>query len=134
MNTVENKNKLVLKKRDYELMLKYVHTHLHPLSKEHKNAEQLFGELQDAEVYDDGADIPSTVVQLYSEVEVEEQGSRRKVKFKIVPPSEANMSQQRLSVFAPLSVAVMGYCQGQEVSWEMPAGPKKFLIRKVKND
>lgn len=132
MNTVNNK--LVLKKSDYELLIKYVHTHLHPLSKEQKNAEQLFNELQAADVHEDKAHLPPTTVQLYSLVEVEEQGSRRKVKFKIVLPAEADLTQQRLSVFAPLSIAVMGYREGQRVNWEMPAGQKVFLIRKVKNE
>jgi regulator of nucleoside diphosphate kinase len=132
MNTVHNK--LVLKKSDYELLIKYVHTHLHPLSKEQKNAAQLFSELQAADVHDDKKHLPSATVQLYSMVEVEEQGSRRKIKFKIVLPSEANLAKQRLSVFAPLSIAVMGYREGQKVNWEMPAGQKVFLIRKVKNE
>jgi regulator of nucleoside diphosphate kinase len=131
MNAVNNK--LVLQKSDYELLIKYVHTHLHPLSKEQKNAEQLFNELRIADVHERKEDIPSTIVQLYSMVEVEEQGSQRSLRFKIVLPAEADMRKQKLSVFAPLSIAIMGYSEGQRINWEMPSGKKEFLIRKVKN-
>lgn len=128
------KNKLILKKNDYNLLLKYVYTRMNPLSAENKNAEQLFEEIKRAEVYDQEEELPADVIRVNSWVEVEELDSKRLLKFRIVLPAQANLKKQQLSLFAPLSIALMGYRKGQQVSWNMPSGEKIFHIKKVSNE
>jgi len=128
------KNKLILKKDDYNLLQRYVYTRMTPLSAENKNAEQLYEEMKMAEVFEREEELPADVVRVNSRVEVEEQGSKRLLKFRIVLPAQANLKKQQLSLFAPLSIALIGYRKGQEVSWNMPSGEKQFFIRKVTNE
>lgn len=127
-------NNLILKKHDYDLLLKYVYSRLNPLSSDYKNAEQLYEELKIAEVYDNSDSIPGDVIRVNSMVEVEEQHTKRLLKFRIVLPAQANLGKHRLSVFAPLSIALIGYRKGQKISWEMPSGEKVFLIKQVTNE
>lgn len=128
------KNKLILLKQDYEILEKYIHSRMHPYSGESKNAEQLYKELEYADILEKQADVPSDVIRINSTVEVEEKKSGRRMKFRLVLPSQANLSKQRLSVFAPLGIALIGYRKGQQISWDMPAGKKNFFIRNVANE
>lgn len=127
------KNKLILKKGDYDLLVKYIFSRMDTMSAESKNAEQLYKELEDAEIYDDEMNIPADVVCSNSIVEVEEQSTRRQLKFRLVLPGEGNLSKGKLSVFAPLGIALIGYRKGQRVSWDMPSGEKIFYIKDVIN-
>jgi len=130
MNTI-NSN-IILKKADYDMLVKYIYSRLTPLSSDNRNAEQLYEELKNAQVVESD-EFPEDAIGLSSLVEVEEQLTGRKMRFTIVLPSEANLGKKRLSVFAPLGIALMGYRKGQIVHWEMPAGQKTFFIRNVTN-
>jgi regulator of nucleoside diphosphate kinase len=127
------KNKLVLKKSDYDLLIKYVFSRMSPMSAENKNAEQLYQELQNAEVHEDDDPMPGDVIQLNSTIVVQEDSTGRHLKFRLVLPGSSNLSQERLSLYAPLGIALIGYRAGQTVSWEMPSGKKVFHIREVVN-
>lgn len=128
------KNKLILLKQDYEILEKYIYSRMHPFSGESKNAEQLCKELESAAILEKRADLPPDVIRINSTVEVEEKKSGRRMKFRLVLPSHADLSKQKLSVFAPLGIALIGYRKGQQVIWEMPAGKKTFTIKEVANE
>jgi len=128
------KNKLILLKQDYEILERYIHSRMHPLSGETKIAEQLYEELAGATILEKQEDVPADVIRIDSVVDVEEKKSGRRMKFRLVLPSLANIRQQKLSVFAPLGIALIGYRKGQLVNWEMPAGSKMFYIKDVAND
>lgn len=132
MNTINDS--IILKKTDYDMLVKYIYSRLTPLSSDNRNAEQLYEELKNARVIEEEEAFPDDVIGLSSFVEVEEQLTGRKMKFTIVLPSEANLGKKRLSIFAPLGIALMGYRKGQVVNWEMPSGNKTFYISHVSNN
>lgn len=43
------------------------------------------------------------------------------------------MTKQRISVFSPLGVALIGFSKGDTVEWSLPGGLKKLKILAVKN-
>src|SRR5690606_14661001 len=96
------------------------------------NKQKLSQELDAAQVMKD-SDLPADVVRLESEVKIENIETGKVFNFKLVMPAEANMQKQKLSVFAPIGIALLGYRPGAEVEWEMPDGLKKFKIIEVKN-
>jgi regulator of nucleoside diphosphate kinase len=128
------KNKLVLVKDDYELLKGYIHSRLDTLSPESKNAEQLHQELKQAMILENESDLPGDVIRLNSWIAVQETLTGRELQFRLVLPAEANLTKQKLSVFAPLGIALIGYRKGQQVKWEMPAGEKVFYIKEVENN
>lgn len=128
------KRKLILLKSDYELLLTYTFSKLNPMSGDNRNAEQLYEELKQAEIHENAQDLPADVVRVNSIVEVEELETQRLQQFKIVVPARASQAAGSLSVFAPLSIALMGYRCGQHVSWQMASGKKKFVIKNVVNE
>ena len=44
---------------------------------------------------------------------------------------QADLSQGELSVLAPLGIALLGYCAGDEIEWHMPGGRKNLRIEAV---
>lgn len=126
-------HKLVLSKKDYDLLTRYVFSRMDPSSGESRNAEQLYNELLEATVYEEEAKLPDDVIRLHSFVRVEEQPSHRQMSFRLVMPEESNLKQGRLSIFAPLAIALIGYRRGQQIEWQMPSGKKTFTIKDVNN-
>lgn len=129
----KERNKLLLKKDDYDLLLKYVYSRMDAMNADSKNAEQLYRELEDAEVYTAAEGFPKDVVCSNSIVEVEEKFTGRQMRFRLVLPGQANLKGGKLSVLAPLGIALMGYRKGATVNWEMPSGEKQFHIKNVFN-
>src|SRR5688572_3497146 len=56
-----------------------------------------------------GDELDSEVVRLNSEVEVQDMSSGRKIGFRLVLPDQTDVKQRRISVFAPLSAAILGF-------------------------
>ncbi|WP_374165293.1 GreA/GreB family elongation factor [Arcticibacter sp. MXS-1] len=110
--------------------LTILRTHLMRSNLSDYNKKKLLEELKNAKVVKDD-ELPENVICLDSQVEIADVSSRQKFTFQIVLPSEANMKQNRISVFAPIGIALLGYQTGSVVEWEMPTGLKKFEVLKV---
>lgn len=94
------------------------------------NKEKLLQELNSAKVFKD-EELPADAITLNSSVEIEDIETKQKFTFKLVNPNEANMKYNKLSVFAPIGIALLGYRTGSDVQWEMPTGLKKFKVVSV---
>ncbi|MCR6719053.1 MAG: GreA/GreB family elongation factor [Chitinophagaceae bacterium] len=124
----ENAVSLILTRDDYELLKKYISSRLDTISGEHAVAAQLHAEIQNAQVVENADETPADLIRLYSNVKVEEERTGRKMQFQLVLPGEADIKKEKLSVFAPLGIALMGYRKGQKIKWRMPAGEKTFKV------
>src|SRR5688572_29388270 len=99
--------------------------------RENDSLDVLEEELDRALVMDDGRRLPSDVVTLDSRVLVADLTSGEERLFTVVLPSKANVDEGRISVLAPLGMAVLGYRSGDEIEWDVPGGRRRFLIRRV---
>ena len=95
-------------------------------------SRSLSEELADATVLDD-KDFPKDVIRLNSLVTIEDLKNKKEMNFTLVLPSESNIKERKVSILAPIGTAVIGFKQGQKVSWMVPAGETEFLIKKVSN-
>ncbi|MGV3704571.1 MAG: GreA/GreB family elongation factor [Arcticibacter sp.] len=117
---------LIIVKKELELLKKHLlHSNLSEF-----NRNKLLAELKSAKIMKE-EDLPDDVVCLDSRIDIQEQSSKQKFTFHLVLPSEANMKQQKISVFAPIGIALLGYRTGSIVQWEMPNGLKTFEILRV---
>jgi len=117
---------LMIVKRELDLLKK----HLKDSNLSAYNKNQLLAELESAKIVKED-ELPDDAVCIGSEVEIQEIVSERKYTFQIVLPSQANMKENKMSVFAPIGTALLGYRVGSQVQWEMPDGMKTFNILKV---
>lgn len=111
--------------------LKLLKEHLDKSNMSPYNKEKLRQEIKEATIYAD-QDLPEDVVCLKSEARIANTKTGKEFTFKIVMPEEANIKVQKVSVFAPISIALFGYRTGDIINWEMPDGIQEFKILEVK--
>ena len=118
-------NALLISKSDFDLLQLHLTRSGSNLSDFNKT--KLKEELKSAKVVKD-KDLPEDIASLNSIVGIKNIETGQTFKFQLVLPGEANFKQQKVSVFAPIGVALLGYPIGSEIQWEMPDGLKTFEI------
>jgi len=94
------------------------------------NLLDLQNEIDNAVIIDT-QDLLDDLVTLDSRVLVRDLESGICTVHTLVCRSRADLSQGELSVLAPLGVALLGYCAGDEIEWHMPGGRKELRIEAV---
>jgi len=126
------KSKLIIGKEDFETLNAYVRGLKSVRDFDRKNAASLEDELKKATVVEKEK-LPGDVVRLNSRVIVQEGTKDKLIELVLVVPDKANIKERKVSVFAPIGTALIGFRQGQKVRWNVPAGSKTFTIMKVDN-
>lgn len=91
--------------------------------------EKLMEEIKKAKVLDT-TNMPLDVIRLNSLVTIKTDFGGEK-KFQLVIPTKSDLSQNKLSVMAPMGLALFGYAENDEVKWEFPSGLNTIKITKV---
>lgn len=55
----------------------------------------------------------------------------RNVRFVLVPPTEANIDEGKLSMVAPLGRELLGRVAGEEFTFHAPRGPMRMKVLEV---
>ncbi len=118
---------ILLSKSDH----KFLSEHLEKAVMSDYNKSRLKAEIKEAKVYNDD-ELPEDVVSLYSEATIQSTENAQTFVFKLVLPKDANIKVQKVSIFAPISIALLGYRTGDLIKWEMPDGIKEFKILSVR--
>lgn len=95
-----------------------------------KDLDELATELERAKVVKPEK-IPANVVTLNSQVLVRDLDKGEEKQYRLVFPEHADIAKGAISVLAPVGTAILGYCEGDEVEWQVPAGTRRFRIEKV---
>lgn len=106
-----------------------------PFSESTKELRYFADELKKAKIIKENK-IAKDVVRVNSFVAVEDVTKGTLMQFQIVMPEDANMKNVKdlkVSVLAPLAIALLGFKKDFIVDWHMPAGPRKLKIIKVEN-
>lgn len=125
--------KLLVEKKEYEKVknILVIGGELNDIGQ--KNAiKKLANELKLAELKKD-ADMPEDVVRLNSTVQFKMPDMPVR-KFKLVAPSESDVSQNRLSLLSPMGLALFGYAKGDDIEWQFPAGLSNITIVEVEQE
>ncbi len=93
---------------------------------------KLVSELERAEKVDDN-ELALDIIKLNSRFEVEDTEAKKAWSLKLTLPQEADVRQQKLSVFSPLGVALLGFKKGMTIQWQLPGGLKSLKILNVIN-
>ena len=72
--------------------------------------------------------VPRDVVTMHSRVRVTDLESGKELVYQIVFPREADISQGKISVLAPIGTALLGYAVGSEIEWSVPSGTRRFRV------
>lgn len=93
---------------------------------------QLGEELSKAEIVKDN-NLKMNIVSLNSIVEYIDESLNKTIRVQIVLPAEANLEQRKISILAPVSIALIGFKERDRFSWKMQTGTKYLCIIKVVN-
>ncbi|PTT02543.1 hypothetical protein DBR27_11045 [Flavobacterium sp. HMWF030] len=97
-----------------------------------KEANQLSQEL-DRAIISKEDELDNSIVRINSYVTIEDVKANKQMKIQIVLPSSSDVKEGKISILAPLSVAIIGFKENDEVDWELPAGIKTLKIIAVNN-
>lgn len=98
-----------------------------------RNGSGLESELKRAKIVDDEL-LDKKTVRLNSIVEVADLTLNKILKVQIVMPDCADVKNRRISVFAPLASALLGYREEDQVSWQVAGRKGELKILKVRNE
>ena len=87
-------------------------------------------ELDRALVFEQTA-IPHDVVTMNSRVRLTDLETGKERDITVVFPSEADLTQNKVSVLAPVGTALLGYRVGDTIAWTVPAGLKTVRIEEI---
>jgi regulator of nucleoside diphosphate kinase len=79
-------------------------------------------------------ELDNSTIRINSHITVEDVKAKKQMKIQIVLPSFADIKQSKISILAPLSVAIIGFKENDQVDWELPAGMKTLKIVAVSNE
>jgi regulator of nucleoside diphosphate kinase len=125
-------NKIIITTEDYETLNAYLKGFKSVKAFDRKNAVSLQAELKKATLVKTD-EIPLDVVRLNSKVSIKEGTKGNLIELTLVVPEEADIKQRKVSVFAPIGTALIGFRKGEQVKWDVPAGSKTFTIIDVYN-
>ena len=77
------------------------------------------------------AQMPADVVTMNSVVRMRDMDSGEIEEFELVYPAEADLNLGRISVYAPVGTAILGYRLGDVIKWPVPAGFRRLKIEEM---
>jgi len=92
--------------------------------------EKLRGELERAEIVA-SQDIPGDVITMNSTVMLTDLDTAEEETYTLVYPENADASQGKVSILAPVGTAMLGYQVGDVFEWEVPAGKRRLKVEKI---
>ena len=91
---------------------------------------KLEAELDRAEIVD-SKQIPADVITMRSKVRLKDLVSGETNTYSLVFPPEADFTEGKISVLAPIGTAILGYRLGDTIEWPVPSGLRKLKVEEV---
>lgn len=117
---------LIIEKREYDLLKKLISEGQYQKDVSYKNSMlKLKEELLNAKIVKK-EELPDDVVRFNSMVTI--QTPFLKKTYQLVSPSHSDLRENKISVLAPMGLALFGYSTNDEITWEFPSGENKIKI------
>jgi transcription elongation factor GreA len=78
--------------------------------------------------------IPKDKVYLYARVLVEDASDGEQIEFKVVPPEEADVDNDIISIESPIGKGLLGKGEGETAEIAVPVGTITYKILKISRD
>lgn len=92
--------------------------------------KQLAEEMEKASVVNPDQ-IPADVITLNSTARLIDQETNEEMIYTLVFPEDADVSQGRISILAPIGTAMLGYKTGDTFEWDTPGGKRVLRVKQV---
>jgi regulator of nucleoside diphosphate kinase len=123
-------NELIIETKEFEVLKELIAMAPHLRDNTYKASIDTFlGELQSARKTPINK-MPDDVVRLNTTVTIQDK-FRNIHSYQIVKPEFGDLKANRISVLAPMALAVFGYALDDEIKWRFPVGWQTLKILKV---
>ncbi len=119
-----------MNKLDYARILKSIQDGKSRKTINAAEAENLLKELHAAKIVEP-YEVPANIVTMNSVVRIKFLKTGKEIKFQIVYPDQANMKENKISIFSPVATALIGYKVSDEIDWMVPSGMTKIRIEEI---
>ena len=75
--------------------------------------------------------IPKDLITMNSKVRFKDLDSREEMTYTLVFPGKADISNNKISILAPIGTALIGYRVGDIIEWKVPAGLKRLKVGEI---
>lgn len=75
--------------------------------------------------------IPPDVITMNSRAILLDMNSNEEMEFTLVFPQDADPSEGKISVLAPIGTAMLGYRVGDVFTWQVPDGLRKLKVKAI---
>lgn len=122
--------KLIMSRVDHVRILKWVNDASDMNTISVKEAENLLNELNSAKIVEP-RDVPANLVTMNSEVKIRFLNTNKQIQFRIVYPDQADVKENRISIFSPVATALIGNSINDEIEWLIPSGMTTIRIEEI---
>ena len=91
---------------------------------------KLEAELDRAEIVDP-KHIPADVITMRSKVRLKDLVTGEANNYSLVFPTEADFSEGKISILAPIGTAILGYKLGDIIEWPVPSGLRRIKVDEI---
>ncbi|RPE00877.1 nucleoside diphosphate kinase regulator [Aureibaculum marinum] len=123
-------SKLIINELDYTRIKRWISDAKQHRSINSNDAAKLLEELESAKIVKPEK-VPANVVTMNSIVKLSFLNNNNKTQFQIVYPNQANFKEQKVSIFSPIAIALIGYQVNDEIEWVVPSGLTKIRIDEI---
>jgi regulator of nucleoside diphosphate kinase len=75
--------------------------------------------------------VPGDVITMRSRVRLSDLNTGEEVVYTLVFPTEADFSEGKISVLAPIGTAMLGYREGSVIEWHVPSGLRRLKVEEI---
>lgn len=122
--------KIILSRKDYARISTCISNAKQRKAINVLEAQSLMKELESG-IQVEPEQIPSNVVTMNSVVKISFLNTKKQIQLQLVYPEDANVKENKVSIFSPIATALLGYKVGDEIEWVVPGGLTKVKIDEI---
>jgi len=92
--------------------------------------DELRKELNRAKLLDP-KDIPNNVITMNSKFKLKDLDSGEEMIYTLVFPEDADIYKNKISIYAPMGIALIGYRVGDIIKWPVPGGILRIKVLEI---
>ena len=124
------KRRLYITAFDRKRLMKLIEDNVNYNNPDKNYLKELEKELNQGKIVEP-KDIPKDVITMNSMVRLKDLDSGEEMTYTLVFPNMADISNNKISILAPIGTALIGYRVGDIIEWEVPAGLRRLKVEEL---
>ena len=127
---LQRKVNIYITKPDYQRLSALIEITRERNGVDREYLNNLEAELDRADIVDP-KHVPADVITMRSKVRLKDLVSGEANTYSLVFPKEADFSEGKISILAPIGTAILGYKLGDSIEWPVPSGLRRIKVDEI---